>query len=419
VRLRVAIVCWLAAIGLLVAVSVAATVDAGAVPDVPSLGSAVWWLGFAVVTVQAALVARQPAAPRATLVLVAAGAPVGAALGLGPALGATTVAVIVTAFLVVLSDTTERVWPALACAAALVAVGEAWQQLDTGSDAATAVLGGVVQGVGTVGLAALVGFVVRSRRDARTARAEHAQALVREHEALIEVAVAKERTAMARELHDIAAHHLSGIAVMTGAIGRQIDVDPEGAKRAVQDVREQSREMLGDLRKLVVLLREDPSELSTGEAGSGVVREESLRGIAGLVESARRAGGDVSLTVYDRPDGLSGARTGPLAQLSAYRTVQEALANASRHAGGARCDVVVDARDRARTVVTVRNDAPRSKGRPVAEGGGFGLVGMRERAELTGAELEVGPTADGGWLVSLSLPTLDEDDASIRPEEIR
>ncbi|WP_156043871.1 sensor histidine kinase [Cellulomonas sp. URHE0023] len=409
-RLRLAFVCWCAAVGILVAVPLAATVDAADVPDVPSFGDVAWWCGLAVVTVQAALLARQRTAPRATVVLVAAGAPVGAALGLQSALGITSVAIIVATFLAVLSESAERLWPVLAYAAALVALGETWEQLDTGYDLGTSVLSGIVQGVGTVGVAALVGLVVRSRRDARTAREERASALVREHEALVEVAVAKERTAMARELHDIAAHHLSGIAVMTGAIGRQIDVDPEGAKRAVQEVRQQSREMLGDLRALVGLLREEPAGLSTGAAAeAGVFREESLGGIAGLVETARRAGSDVTLTAYDRPDGPPpGARTGPLAQLSAYRTVQEALANATRHAPGARCEVVVDARDRARTVVTVRNAAPSNPTSPVADGGGFGLIGMRERAELTGAELEVGPTPDGGWLVTLSIPTSDD-----------
>ncbi|WP_205473338.1 sensor histidine kinase [Nocardioides sp. SYSU D00038] len=409
-RIRVALGCALVAAALLVAVPLAASVDAEAVTAVPEVATGSWWLGLAVVLLQAAALLRRPEAPRAVLVGVASGAPVAAAVGLQEATGVTSVAVLAAAFLAVLSEPPRSVVPALAAAAGLVGAGELWQQLDTGGDAATAVGGAVVQGLGTVGVAALAGVVVRSRRDARSAAEDSARALLREQDALVEVAVARERTAMARELHDIAAHHLSGIAVMTGAIGRQIDTDPEGAKRAVGEVRRHSTEMLRDLRKLVGLLREDAAG-----SGDGSVREESLAGVARLVEAAARVGGEVTLTVHDRPDGSApGAGVGPLAQLSAYRTVQEALANAARHATGARCEVVVDGRDPAVVRVSVRNDAPptpRPPGRPPS--GGFGVVGMRERAELTGARLHVGPEPDGGWLVSLELPTTDE------PEEGR
>jgi len=168
-------------------------------------------------------------------------------------------------------------------------------------------------------------------------------------------------------------------------------------------VREQSTAMLRDLRSLVGLLREGPVD----PAPAAVTRQESLSGITGLVEAARATGADVRLTVLDRADGRPlGGEVGPLAQLAAYRTVQEALANAARHSPGARCEVVVDARDPAAVLVTVENAAPALPPSPAAtSGGGFGLVGMRERAELTDARLETGPTADGGWLVSLSLPT--------------
>lgn len=389
-RLRVASGCWAVAVLLLVALPLLAAGDPE-LTDVPGLGSAAWWLGLGVATLQAGLLLRQAAAPRATLVAVALGAPAGALVGLGSLIGVTTVAVLVAAYLAVLALPLARTWPALGAAAVLVAVGQLVSQLDAGTAAGAAAGGSLVQGVGTVGGAALVAGLVRSRREAAASREQELLALRREQAALVEVAVARERTAMARELHDIAAHHLSGIAVMTGAIGRQIDTDPDGAKRAVQEVRTQSREMLRDLRRLVVLLREDAP-------GSGLVGEESLAGVAGLVESAQRTGAEVTLTQHGTASGV-----GPLAQLSAYRTVQEALANAARHAPGAPVEVGVDARDPARVVVTVRSGAAR--GAPEGRGGGLGLVGMRERAELTGADLTAGPTPEGGWLVELVLPT--------------
>jgi len=406
--------CWLVAVALLVVVPLAARLDPPGVPDVPGLASAAWWLGLATVTLQAVVLLRGAASLRSVLVVVAAGAPFGAAAGLQGAIGATSVAVLVATFLVVLADPLTRLWPVLATAAGLVALGELGAQLDAGVDAGAAVGGGLVQGVGTVGLAVLVGVVVRARREVSIAREDRVQALGREQAALIEVAVAHERTAMARELHDVAAHHLSGITMVTGALSRQIDTDPEGAKHAVREVREHSKELLRDLRGLVTLLREEP----VGDA----TREESLAGIGSLVETAQRTGARVTLTVLDRPDGRPpGTGVGPLAQLSAYRTVQEALSNAARHAPAAACEVVLDASGPEEVRVRVRNDTTLDRAAP-HEARGFGLVGMRERAELTGADLSVGPTPDGGWLVRLRLPTLETAPApraASLPEEDR
>jgi signal transduction histidine kinase len=391
VRLRVAVGCWVVAVALLAAVPLAAQADPEGLAAVPGFAGPAWWLGLVVVTSQASVLLRQPAIPRGAVVAVAVGAPAGALVGLEDAVGVTSVAVLVATFLVVVTDPLRELWGWLAGAAGLVALGQVLAQVDAGSDVGPAVSGGLVQGVGTVGVAALVGAVVRSRREVTTAREERLEALRREQAALVEVAVARERTAMARELHDIAAHHLSGITMVTGALGRQIDTDPEGAKAAVAEVRAHSKELLRDLRGLVTLLREGPADDAD--------RQESLAGIAALVEAHRRSGADVRLTTQGDGE-VIGAGVGPLAQLSAYRTVQEALANAARHAGGAPVEVVVDDRDPERVLVSVRNGAGQEAGR----GGGLGLVGMRERAELTGAELSAGPTPEGGWLVELRLP---------------
>lgn len=410
---------WAVAAILLLTVSVIARAQPDAIPDAPAVGAGAWWGALALVTLQAAALLRRRSRPRTTLVTVAAAAPIAAGAGVGGALGTTSVAVLVAAYSLVTSERFARAVPALAAAALLVAVGELVGQLRASVDPGVAVSTGLLQGVGTLAIPAVVATVVRSRREAGVARDEQARALVREQAALVQVAIGRERTAMARELHDIAAHHLSGIAVMSGAVGRQIDTDPEGAKRAVQQVREQSTAMLRDMRSLVGLLRD---ELPPGSPPAEV-RQETLAGIAGLVDAARATGADVELTVLDRGDGRPAFDIGPLAQLSAYRTVQEALANAARHAPGARCEVVVDARDPAAVVVTVGNEAPSGPSSPEAGGGGFGLVGMRERAELTDARLAAGPTPDGGWLVTLSLPTLEQrpglaqDDDPALPED--
>jgi len=413
---------WVVAALLLLGVAALRLATPEELPDEPA---PLWWVllaGLGVVSAQAAALAattvRGVLRPTTALLLVCLGAPLGAAVGLGAATGATTVAVFVAVFLVVFVAVTEEqerpgderraaaphhLLPALATAAALVAAGDAVRAARgeglTGGTAATAVLQGVV----VVAVAAVVGAVVGARRETTRARVAQVRALAGERAALAEAAVSRQRTAMARELHDIAAHHLSGIAVVTAALDRQIDTDPEGAKVAVRQVRQQSTAMLRDLRSLVALLREDGAALAE-------VEPETLAGLPRLVEEARAAGRDVELDVEldVEPDGADPARLadldiGPLAQLAAYRTVQEALTNAARHAGGAPVRVRLDARRPERVVVAVRNDAPLGPALPQA-GGGFGIVGMRERAELTDSRLRTGPTPDGGFEVVLELP---------------
>jgi len=166
----------------------------------------------------------------------------------------------------------------------------------------------------------------------------------------------------------------------------------------VAQVRQQSTAVLRDLRSLVGLLRE-------GDEASDA-RPENLIGITALVTEAVRTGRAVELTVLSGRAEL-GHGVGPLAQLAAYRAAQEALANAARHAPGARCHVTIDDRADEAVVIEVRNEAATAP--PVAgSGGGFGLIGMRERADLTGAALEVGPTDDGGWRVAVRLPREEE-----------
>jgi len=249
------------------------------------------------------------------------------------------------------------------------------------------VLAAAAQALAVVALGLVPALVVSSRRAVRAAQAGELRALAREQEARVRTALAEQRTAMARELHDIAAHHLSGIALMASAIDRQIGTDPEAARQGVREVRDQSRVVLADLRRLVGLLRDDD-----GAETSAL----TLAAVPDLV------GPGVALDVLP-PGADPGAGVGPLAQLAGYRMVQEALANVRAHAPEAACRVTVDAREGAAVVLTVRNGPPGRDPVP-SEHGGHGLRGMRERAELVGADLRHGPTPDGGWEVRLVLP---------------
>jgi signal transduction histidine kinase len=357
-------------------------------------------LALGLLAQSAALLAARRA-PRTVLMVVAALPVLVAALApqSSDLFGLTALPVVVAVVLAALRVPLGRLWPTLLVAGALVAAGSVVLAAAGGAvlggptTALTGSLGqGVLQAIGAVGLPLLVTLLVQSRREVRVARSAEASAVNREQDALVDAAVSRERAAMARELHDIAAHHLSGIALMAAVIDRQIDADPDRAHEGARQVREQSTAVLEDLRRLVGLLRDDaPAERAV----------ETVVGIVDLAERARFRS-DVRLDVLsgDRPlaDGV-----GPLAQLAAYRTVQEALANAALHAPSAPCTVTIDDRDATRVVIRVENAPATVPAAGTSPSGGNGLRGMRERADLVGARLQTGPTATGGWLVELTL----------------
>lgn len=398
--LLVAAGCAVLSLGLLLLVPLLGQADPAAVEGAPDPAGRVWWASLGLLLAQsAALVWRRPH-PEVVAGLSAVAVPIGAAVGMGPALGLTSVALLVAVYTLATLRAPTRSRPLLTLIGVLIAGGHLVAGLRADLSVGQAVGTALLQVVSLIGAPLLVAALVVARREARTAGADRLSALAREQEALIQAAVARERTAMARELHDIAAHHLTGIAVMSAAIAGQIDTDPAAAKASVGEVRRQSTAVLRDLRSLVGLLR-DQDETAGATAG---VRVETLAGLPDLVGGVTSSGQDVGLTVLRPADGRSpDAGIGPLAQLAAYRMVQEALANAARHAPGARCEVEVDDRDPAALVVTVRNGPAPHPPDPGARGG-LGLVGMRERAELTGSRLEAGVTPDGGWLVRLSIP---------------
>lgn len=361
--------------------------------NLPVPFSAGWSVTAGLLLAQGAALLRARTAPRSTLLLVAALAAVSSVVLPAELRGICGPAVLVAVVVAVVAATT-RVWPALTAATATLAVGEVLGGVRTpGAALAPTVLDAVLQAVGLVALPALVALVVRSRLDVQRARQDEQAALLRERDALVEAAVSRERTAMARELHDIAAHHLSGIALMAAVVDRQIETDPARARQGVQQIRSQSTSVLDDLRRLVGLLRED---------AAAARQVESVATIADLVERVRPTQ-PVTLDVRRREAPLAEG-VGPLAQLAAYRTTQEALSNAAVHAPGADCSVDVDDRDPARLRLRIRNAAPAGPAAAGGSAGGFGLRGMQERADLVGATVHIGPTFDGGWQVELLVP---------------
>lgn len=382
---------WLLGISALVMVPLLASTDAEVVLFWPSPMSVAWWVAVAVVTFQTGAVLLAPHVQVWAIVLVAAAGLPLAAFVSWETLSITAVATIVTVFVAVLAADFSRVRLALLGTILVTTLGYVLAGLPEAESNPTLVfLFALGQAAVVVALPAGVATVVRSRREARRAHESEQAALSREREAWVESALARERTALARELHDIAAHHMSGIAVMASAVERQIDLSPDRAKDGAAAIRDQSRLVLEDLRRLVGLLREDD------EVDSAVYAISAIRD---LVEKGPNEAG---LCVNTSDDGELATGIGPLGQLVGYRMVQEALVNAARHAPGASCLVEIDDRDRDALTLQVRNDASSSMDSTI--GSGLGLIGMQERAELVGATLEYGPTLGGGWQVHMRLP---------------
>jgi signal transduction histidine kinase len=207
-------------------------------------------------------------------------------------------------------------------------------------------------------------------------------------------AVLEERTRIARELHDVVAHHMSLIAVRAETAPYRLADLPESARAEFGSLSEVAREALAEMRRLLGVLRHDqPADLAP---------QPELADLPSLVDTARRAGLSVELSV---PAALD--RVPPGVGVCAYRIVQESLSNASQHASGAAVTVSVD-RDSGVVLLRVANGPGGSAGPPGNEHGpGHGLTGMRERVALLGGSLSAAPSPDGGFVVSAVLPLGD------------
>ena len=228
-------------------------------------------------------------------------------------------------------------------------------------------------------------WVLGERR--RTAELREAEAQDR-RERERRLAIAEERTRIARELHDSAGHAINTILVQAGAARVLWERDPEKSRAAVEAIEKLSRETLDDIDRIVGSLRSaGPAEL---EPLPGLDR------VPDLVEHQRRAGFEVTLE-----ETSEGTRTPPPAVgRAAYRIVQESLSNAARHGSGPIELGILCGDDRME--MTVENPAPQTP-QPPREGGGLGLVGMRERAQLLGGSLEAGE-GNGTFRVRAVLP---------------
>ncbi|WP_369394350.1 sensor histidine kinase [Streptomyces sp. CG1] len=233
----------------------------------------------------------------------------------------------------------------------------------------------------------LLGQLVQARRDLARRLVEIEEA--REHERLLhsQAVLARERAQLAREMHDVVSHQVSLIAVQAGAL--QVAATGPDFKEGARTIRSLSVDTLDELRHMVTLLR------ASGGRATELTPQPTLADLHKLVTTS---GIDAELTGELPPE------VGTTAQRAVYRTVQEALTNVRKHAPGASATVRLwRADDGAAFGVTVTNTPPTRPSLPLP-GSHQGLIGLKERAELLGGTFESGPTADGGYAVTLHMP---------------
>jgi signal transduction histidine kinase len=248
------------------------------------------------------------------------------------------------------------------------------------------------------GIALGAGVIVHTRRSNR----EQLEVQERRHEG--ERALLEERQRIARELHDVVAHHMSVIAIQAEAAPYKVADPPAELVESFTDIRASALSGLSELRRVLGVLRSETRDIAP---------QPGLDDLPGLLDSARNGGVTVTTAVSGDerpiPQGVD---------LSAYRIVQEALSNAMRHAPGSEVQVKLYYGEAA-LIIEVRNDrclpdlAQEADGDGVRHhGGGHGIIGMRERATMLGGSLQAGPAGNGEFLVTAALP-LDTD----RPED--
>ncbi|WP_203581488.1 sensor histidine kinase [Microbacterium hibisci] len=217
---------------------------------------------------------------------------------------------------------------------------------------------------------------------------ERTHELEREREVTAAQAVALDRVRIARELHDVVAHHVSAMGVQAGAARAVLERDPDAARTALLGVEASARSALVELRQLLETLR------TSGDSDGGSTVH--LSGLADLVAHANENGLPTTLTIVGDPVDLP-----ELVQVNVYRVAQEALTNARRH-GGADAAADVRLRYAADAIELEVANTGRAVAAPMRPG--LGIVGMRERAGASGGTLEAGPRGRGGFLVRLRVP---------------
>ena len=237
----------------------------------------------------------------------------------------------------------------------------------------------------------VLGAAVRSLRGRERELAAQTVELQHEREENAQRAVLEERVRIARELHDVVAHHVSVMGVQAGAARRVLGQRPDQAEEVLGSIEASSRQAVVELHRLLGVLRKD------GRAGE-LAPQPDLGRLRELVREAGKGDLAIDLVVGGEPRALPATL-----ELSAFRVIQEALTNARKHSGGTTVTVRVDYRPE-ELRIEVRDDGGNGRKPRRGQAGGHGLIGMRERVGLHGGHLSAGPRADGGFEVLATFP---------------
>ncbi|WP_433191221.1 sensor histidine kinase [Actinoallomurus sp. CA-150999] len=208
--------------------------------------------------------------------------------------------------------------------------------------------------------------------------------------AAVEAVRREERLALARELHDVVAHHVSGIVMHTHAAQIMLRKQPDQLGDALADIKRSGTDAMDAMRRVVALLRDE-------EDGAAVTAGQEQ--LVDLVRRFEEHGPAVDLRLP-----TAAPTWPPIVTTTVYRVVQESLTNIARHARGTRVATVTISQDSTDITVEIGNDAPPHPAIRASTRGGYGLVGMRERVEALGGTLSAGPQPGAGWSVRATLP---------------
>ena len=332
-------------------------------------------LGFALVVVAGSSLAWRRRAPLTVATIVSAAVATASLLGYWPEFVALLWIAVYSAAAYTERHRLVRVLlPVALLTSVAISIGERWDRSLNWVE----ILSDLIV---TFGVPILLGRMTFNRR----------RRIVRDREFATRQAVAAERAAIARELHDVVAHHMSVMVVQAGAARAVSASDPAATAEALRQIEASGRTGLTEMRRLLEVLKAE-------EDGNGRAPQPGLARMSELLDAMRASGLPVEAIVEGSPRPLP-----PGVDLSAYRIVQEALTNALRHAGGASARVVVRY-DPGAVELEVADDGPGLPEDPEASGG-HGLIGMRERVQLFGGELEAGPRPGGGFLLRARLPS--------------
>ena len=239
-----------------------------------------------------------------------------------------------------------------------------------------------------VGTPWAAGMAIRLRKDREQALTAHNEQLQQDQEAQATRAVAAERSRIARELHDVVSHAIA-VTVLQARGGRKmLGVDADAVRRSLDAIEHTNAQALGDMRRLLAILRDT-------EDGSPTGPQPSLARLDSLLDQVRNSGLPVELSVSG-----NGHEVPPGVDLSAYRIIQEALTNVLKHAGPAMATVSISYGSETLDIVVTDDGKVGTNG----DARGHGLIGIRERVAVVGGEVDAGPASHGGFVVRAHLP---------------